>query len=115
MTTFYEKLAASSVKHNSLVCIGLDSELGKLPAHLKKEKHPQFTFNAAIIEATHDLVSSYKLNTAFYEARGEQGIVELKLTCDYLQEQYPDIVTVLDAKRADIGNTNHGYVAFIFD
>ncbi len=115
MTTFSEKLAASIQQQNSLVCVGLDSELAKLPHHLKTAAHPQFTFNTAIVEATHDLVSSYKLNTAFYEARGEQGIVELKMTCDYLRERYPALVTILDAKRADIGNTNNGYVAFIFD
>lgn len=115
MTTFYEKLATSIQRRNSLVCVGLDSELAKLPAHLKTAAQPQFSFNKAIIEATHDLVSSYKLNTAFYEAHGEQGIAELKLTCDYLRDRYPEMVTVLDAKRADIGNTNNGYVAFIFD
>lgn len=115
MKTFYEKLASSEEKSNSLLCVGLDSDLEKLPKHIREMEFPQFEFNKAIIEATHDLVSSYKPNSAFYEARGEQGIAELKMTCDYIHEKYPEIVTILDAKRADIGNTNNGYVSFIFD
>jgi orotidine-5'-phosphate decarboxylase len=102
-------------KNNSLVCVGLDSELSKIPAHLQNEQYPQFSFNKAIIEATHDLVCAYKPNTAFYEAQGEKGILELKMTCDYIKEHYPEIVIILDAKRADIGNTNNGYVKFAFD
>ena len=102
-------------KNNSLVCVGLDSEFSKIPAHLQNEQYPQFSFNKAIIEATHDLVCAYKPNTAFYEAQGEKGILELKMTCNYLKENYPEIVIILDAKRADIGNTNNGYVKFAFD
>ena len=102
-------------KNNSLVCVGLDSELSKIPAHLQNDQYPQFAFNKAIIEATHDLICAYKPNTAFYEARGEQGILELKMTCDYLKEYHPEIVVILDAKRADIGNTNNGYIKFAFD
>lgn len=115
MSTFYQKLAEISKKQQSLLCVGLDSELDKLPESVKQEQYPQSSFNKAIIEATHDLVSSYKPNTAFYEARGEQGISELKMTCDYLRERHPEIVIILDAKRADIGNTNNGYVTFAFD
>lgn len=115
MTTFYEKLDASEKKQNSLLCIGLDSDLEKLPKHIRAMEYPQFEFNKAIVEATHDLVSAYKPNSAFYEARGEQGIAELKMSCDYIHERYPEIVTILDAKRGDIGNTNNGYVNFIFD
>lgn len=112
---FYQKLASVVQKNNSLVCVGLDSDLEKLPDHLKNDKTPQFTFNKAIIDATHDLVCAYKPNSAFYEARGAQGITELKMTCDYIREKYPEIVLILDAKRADIGSTNTGYVSFAFD
>jgi len=112
---FQEKLDKIVKKNNSLVCVGLDSELTKIPEHLKKKKYPQFEFNKAIIDATHDLVCAYKPNCAFYEAQGEQGIKELKMTCDYLRKKYPDIIIILDAKRADIGNTNEGYAKFIFD
>jgi orotidine-5'-phosphate decarboxylase len=115
MKTFYQKLDESEKKQNSLLCVGLDADLEKLPKHIRAMEFPQFEFDKAIIEATHDLVSSYKPNSAFYEARGEQGIAELKMTCDYIHEKYPGIVTILDAKRADIGNTNNGYVSFIFD
>lgn len=115
MPNFYEKLDANSVRANSLLCIGLDSDFDQLPAAVLTSQTPQFEFNKSIIEATHDLVSSYKPNSAFYEARGSQGITELKMTCDYLKDHYPEIVLVLDAKRADIGSTNAGYAKFIFD
>ena len=110
-----QKLSSIEKTNNSLLCVGLDSDIKKLPAQFKNSPTPQFDFNKAIIEATHDLVASYKPNSAFYEARGEQGIKELKMTMDYLHEHYPEIFTVLDAKRADIGNTNEGYLQFIFD
>lgn len=113
--TFYQKLTAVVAKNNSLVCVGLDSDFVKLPEHIKTDKTSQFTFNKAVIDATHDLGCAYKPNSAFYEARGAQGVTELKMTCDYLREKYPEIVTILDAKRADIGSTNEGYVRYAFD
>ena len=113
--TFQQKLDAIVEQQNSLLCIGLDSELARIPAHLQNKLNPQFAFNKAIIDATHDLVCAYKPNTAFYEAQGAEGISELKMTCDYLREKYPDIVIILDAKRADIGSTNQGYAQFAFD
>jgi orotidine-5'-phosphate decarboxylase len=103
--TFGEKLDAIVSNNNSLLCVGLDSGVDG----------PQFPFNKAIIDATHDLVCAYKPNTAFYEARGTEGIEALKQTCDYLRETYPQIPIILDAKRADIGSTNEGYVTFAFD
>ncbi len=112
---FADKLEKVVVKNNSLLCIGLDSDFAKIPKHLKKLNHPIFEFNKAIIERTSDLVSCYKPNLAFYQARGERGIKELKLTIDYLKTKYPDVVIILDAKLADIGNTNNGYVEFVFD
>lgn len=113
--TFYKKLSVIMKRHNSLLCIGLDSDSAKLPVSIKKQKYSQFLFNKAIIDATHGLVCAYKPNSAFYEARGERGIHELKMTCDYLRKKFPDIVIILDAKRADIGNTNNGYVTFAYD
>ncbi|MFW5748247.1 MAG: orotidine-5'-phosphate decarboxylase, partial [Chloroflexota bacterium] len=76
---------------------------------------PQFAFNRWIIEQTHAVASAYKPNTAFYEARGAQGWHELRLTIDYLRAEYPDILTICDAKRGDIGSTNNGYARAIFD
>lgn len=102
-------------KNNSLVCVGLDSDVDKLPVHLRRAKFPQFDFNRAIIDATAHLVCAYKPNSAFYEARGEEGIKELKMTCDYLNQKYSEIVIILDAKRADIGSTNEGYVKYAFE
>ncbi|MFI5265240.1 MAG: orotidine-5'-phosphate decarboxylase [Candidatus Levyibacteriota bacterium] len=113
--TFQQKLDNIISKNNSLLCIGLDSDFGKLPKFLQSSKHPQFEFNKEIIDKTFDLVSTYKLNSAFYEARGASGIEELKMTCDYIISNHPEIGIILDAKRADIGNTNNGYVRFAFD
>ena len=110
-----QKLDNIIKKNNSLVCVGLDSEFDKLPGHLKNSPNPQFEFNKAIIDATHDLVCAYKPNSAFYEALAAKGIEQLKMTFDYILSKYPDIFVILDAKRADIGNTNNGYVKFIFD
>ncbi len=106
--TFQEKLDSIVKKNKSLVCVGLDSDVRKIP------QGGQFLFNKTIIQATADLVCSYKLNTAFYEAIGHEGINALKDTCNYLRQKYPEIPIIIDAKRADIGNTNQGYVQFVF-
>ncbi|MBI5139114.1 orotidine-5'-phosphate decarboxylase [Candidatus Nomurabacteria bacterium] len=100
---------------NSMLCVGLDSDFEKLPEKFKSLEHPQFEFNKWIIKETHEYVSAYKPNSAFYEARGDQGMKELKMTMDYLTANHSDIFTICDAKRADIGNTNNGYVTSIFD
>lgn len=113
--TFYQKLDAITKQNNSLLCVGLDSDIAKLPEVCQKQEHKQFSFNKAIIDATHDLVNAYKPNTAFYESRGLPGIEALKLTCDYIRETYPEIPIIIDAKRADIGNTNEGYSTFVFE
>lgn len=108
--TFTDKLRNRSKKTDSLVCIGLDSDLNRLPSG-----YDQLSFNKAIIDATHDLVLAYKPNTAFYEADGARGIAALKETCDYIKQKDPEAIIILDAKRADIGNTNNGYVSFAYD
>ena len=115
LMTFQQKLDALVTKNNSLVCVGLDSDWEKLPEIVKKEEYPQFAFNKAIVDATHDLVCAYKPNSAFYEYLGSEGIRQLKLSCDYIRETYPEIPIILDAKRADIGSTNKGYVSYAFD
>jgi orotidine-5'-phosphate decarboxylase len=112
---FNRKLNNIIRKNNSLVCVGLDSDINKIPQHIRTGKYSQFTFNKAIINATHDLVCAYKPNSAFYEARGAGGIEELKMTCDFIRRKFPETVIILDAKRADIGNTNEGYADFAFD
>ncbi len=112
---FQSKLQEVSKKNNSLLCVGLDSDINKLPDYIKVSDNPQFEFNKAIIEATHDLVCAYKPNSAFYEAEGKEGIEQLRKTIHYLKEKYPEIPVILDAKRADIGSTNEGYVKFAYD
>lgn len=99
----------------SPLCIGLDSDFARLPERFKQEQFPQFEFNKWIIDQTHSFASAYKLNLAFYEAQGLQGLNELRLTVEYLEESYPEMLTIADAKRADIGSTNEGYVTAIFD
>lgn len=100
---------------DSLLCVGLDSDYDRLPDRFKEEELPQFAFNRWIIEQTHACASAYKPNIAFYEARGIEGLRSLEATQNYLHEHHPDILTICDAKRADIGSTNRGYVTAIFD
>ncbi|OGI68181.1 orotidine 5'-phosphate decarboxylase [Candidatus Nomurabacteria bacterium RIFCSPLOWO2_01_FULL_41_12] len=110
-----DKYNKRAKKINSLLCVGLDTDFSKIPKRFLRKKFPQFEFNKWIIEETHEFVVAYKPNSAFYEARGDKGMKELKMTMDYLIKNYPDVFTILDAKRADIGNTNNGYVSAIFD
>ena len=100
----------------SFLCIGLDVDLKKIPQHLLQLEDPIFEFNKAIIDATHDLAVAYKPNTAFYEAYGIKGWQSLHKTINYLNEKYPEIFTIADAKRGDIGNTSSMYAkAFLED
>ncbi|OGI73083.1 orotidine 5'-phosphate decarboxylase [Candidatus Nomurabacteria bacterium RIFCSPHIGHO2_02_FULL_41_18] len=110
-----DKYNQRAKKINSLLCVGLDSDFDKLPERFKARKFPQFEFNKWVIEETHEYAAAFKMNSAFFEARGDAGMKELKMTMDYLIKNHPDIFTILDAKRADIGNTNKGYVNAIFD
>lgn len=100
---------------NSLACVGLDSDFEKIPDEFKKLEFPQFEFNKSIINLTHEHVAAYKANIAFFEAHGDQGLKELKMTMDFLRKNYPDIFTICDSKRGDIGNTNKGYIELILD
>ena len=99
----------------SFLCIGLDVDLAKIPAHLLKEEDPIFAFNKAIIDATHHLCVSYKPNTAFYEAYGIKGWKSLEKTIQYINKNYPEIFTIADAKRGDIGNTSSMYAKAFFE
>lgn len=110
-----QKLEDRSQAVNSLVCVGLDTSLELIPNRFAQAQHPLFAFNRWIIDQTHDLVAAYKPNLAFYEARGSAGWLQLELTMQYLREKHPSIFTIADAKRADIGSTNQGYVTAIFD
>ncbi|GAL72196.1 orotidine 5'-phosphate decarboxylase [Jejuia pallidilutea] len=113
MTT--EKLISEIKKKQSFLCIGLDVDLTKIPQHLLNNEDPIFAFNKAIIDATHDLCVAYKPNTAFYEAYGLKGWKSLEKTITYLNEKYPEIFTIADAKRGDIGNTSSMYAKAFFE
>ena len=112
MTT--KQLTEQIFKKKSFLCIGLDIDLNKIPKHLLKEEDPIFTFNKIIIDSTNHLCVAYKPNTAFYEAHGVNGWKSLTRTIDYLNENYPDIFTIADAKRGDIGNTSAMYAQAFF-
>ena len=99
----------------SLLCVGLDTDITKIPRHLLAEEDPLFAFNKAIIEATHPFAVAYKPNVAFYEAQGEKGWRSLKKTIDYLNTFHPEIFTIADAKRGDIGNTATMYAKAFFE
>lgn len=95
--------------------MGLDVDLTKIPSYLLELEDPIFEFNKAIIDATHDLVVAYKPNTAFYEAYGIKGWQSLQKTINYINENYPKIFTIADAKRGDIGNTSSMYAKAFFE
>ena len=99
----------------SFLCIGLDVDLEKIPPHLLKETDPIFAFNKEIIDATHHLCVAYKPNTAFYEAYGIKGWKSLEKTIQYINSSYPEIFTIADAKRGDIGNTSSMYAKAFFE
>ncbi len=110
-----ETLIAQIKQKQSFLCIGLDVDLDKIPQHLLELEDPIFEFNKQIIDATHNLAVAYKPNTAFYEAYGLQGWKSLEKTIAYLNEMYPEIFTIADAKRGDIGNTSTRYAKAFFE
>ncbi|WP_439130433.1 orotidine-5'-phosphate decarboxylase [Polaribacter sp.] len=113
MTT--QELVSQINLKKSFLCIGLDVDLTKIPQHLLRLNDPIYEFNKAIIDATHHLCVAYKPNTAFYEAYGINGWQSLAKTINYINEKYPEIFTIADAKRGDIGNTSTMYAKAFFD
>ena len=102
-------------KKQSFLTIGLDVDLEKIPEHLLEESDPIFAFNKQIVDATYDIAVSYKPNIAFYEYYGAEGWKSLQKTMDYINEKYPKIFTIADAKRGDIGNTAKRYATIFFE
>ena len=96
-------------RKRSFLCVGLDSEIEKIPSFLLKEKDPVFEFNKRIIDATYKYSVAYKPNVAFYECYGTKGWKSLEATVKYIRKKYPDILVIADAKRGDIGNTSKMY------
>jgi orotidine 5''-phosphate decarboxylase, subfamily 2 len=105
----HKKLFENIVKKRSFLCVGLDSEIEKIPSFLLKGNNPIFEFNKRIIDATQEFAIAYKPNVAFYECYGVKGWTSLELTVRYIKENYPDIFLIADAKRGDIGNTSKMY------
>ncbi|MDZ7345434.1 MAG: orotidine-5'-phosphate decarboxylase [candidate division KSB1 bacterium] len=110
--TFLDKLTETVRRQQSLLCIGLDSELSKLPAHLRSVDEPLFAFNKAVIDATAEFAAAFKVNLAFYEAYGLEGWSALKKTFSYLPKH---VIRIADAKRGDIGNTARLYAQALFE
>lgn len=113
--TFQQKLNAIVKKNNTLLCVGLDTDVKKIPQFLLSEPDPIFSFNKAIIDATYDLVSAYKPQVAFYTAEGPEGFESLIKTVAYIHKKYSKIPIILDAKRGDIGSTAERYTQEVFD
>jgi orotidine-5'-phosphate decarboxylase len=103
------KLFENIVKKRSFLCVGLDSEIEKIPAFLLKKKDPIFEFNKRIIDATYKYAVAYKPNVAFYECHGSKGWLSLETTVKYIKDNYPELFVIADAKRGDIGNTSKMY------
>ena len=105
----YTALFEQIKKKKSFLCVGLDSDIAKIPAHLQQVTDPVFEFNKAVIDATAEVTIAYKPNIAFYESRGVEGWRSLEKTVTYIRQQYPEIFLIADAKRGDIGNTSQMY------
>ena len=110
-----KELIASIQRKRSFLCVGLDTDLKKVPAHLLQEEDPVFAFNKAITDATAPYCVAYKPNLAFYESMGVKGWIAFEKTVAYLRENYPDQFVIADAKRGDIGNTSAMYARTFFE
>lgn len=111
----YKELVSNINKKKSFLCVGLDSDINKLPKHLLSLEDPIFEFNKQIIDATAQYAVSYKPNTAFYESLGSKGWATLEKTAKYIKDNYPDIFLIADCKRGDIGNTCKMYAKCFFE
>ncbi len=110
-----QQLIQNIQRKKSFLCVGLDTDLKKIPEHLLQDEDPIFAFNKAIIDATAPYCVAYKPNLAFYEAFGVKGIIAFEKTVKYIQENYPDQFIIADGKRGDIGNTSAMYARTFFE
>lgn len=110
-----EQLFEQIQKKQSFLCVGLDSNIEKIPQHLLEEDDPIYAFNKAIVDATAPYCIAYKPNLAFYEASGMEGWLAFKKTVAYIKQRYPEMFLIADAKRGDIGNTSEMYARSFFD
>lgn len=109
-----EQLVEQIKKKQSFLCVGLDTDINKIPQHLMNQERPVYEFNKAIVDATAPFTIAYKPNLAFYESRGLKGWKDLELTVQYIREKYPEVFLIADAKRGDIGNTSKMYADAFF-
>lgn len=110
-----QELIEQIKEKKSFLCVGLDTDIKKIPEHLLKEEDPMFAFNKAIIDATAPYCVAYKPNLAFYESNGVKGWISFEKTINYLNEKYPNHFIIADAKRGDIGNTSAMYARTFFE
>ena len=110
-----EQLFEQIIRKQSFLCVGLDTDIRKIPQHLLSEEDPIFSFNKAIIDATAPYCVAYKPNLAFYESMGVRGWISFEKTIQYLNEHYPEQMIIADAKRGDIGNTSAMYARTFFE
>ena len=111
----YKELVENIKMKQSFLCVGLDTDIEKIPSHLNDFEDPIFEFNKQIIDSTIDYAVAYKPNLAFYESVGIKGLQSLEKTVNYLQEKYPEAFIIADAKRGDIGNTSKMYAKAFFE
>ncbi|NBC84123.1 MAG: orotidine-5'-phosphate decarboxylase [Bacteroidetes bacterium] len=111
----YQQLVQHIQQKKSFLCVGLDTDIKKIPPHMVRQNHAIFEFNKAIVDATAAYTVAYKPNIAFYEAHGLKGWENLEMTVSYIRSKYPDIFLIADAKRGDIGNTSGMYARAFFE
>ena len=105
----------NNIKHKkTYLCLGLDTDIDKIPKHLLKYNDPVYEFNKSLLNRLHSKIIAVKINTAFYESRGTKGWSSLEKTINYININYPELFTIADAKRADIGNTSNMYAKAFF-
>ncbi|MDR0547768.1 MAG: orotidine-5'-phosphate decarboxylase [Dysgonamonadaceae bacterium] len=110
-----QELFENIQRKKSFLCVGLDTDIKKIPPHLLQEEDPVFAFNKAIVDATQQYCVAYKPNLAFYESAGIKGQIALEKTVDYIRKNCPGQFIIADAKRGDIGNTSEMYARAVFD
>ncbi len=110
-----QELFENIKRKRSFLCVGLDTDINKIPDHLRNTEDPLFEFNKAIVDATQEYCVAYKPNLAFYESFGIKGMLSLQKTVEYIKEKYPDQFVIADAKRGDIGNTSKMYAQAFFE
>lgn len=110
-----QELIENIRKKKSFLCVGLDTDIKKIPSHLLEEDDPVYSFNKKIVDAVAPYCVAFKPNTAFYESNGLDGLIALEKTVEYIRTKYPDQFIILDAKRGDIGNTSEMYAQSAFE